>query len=61
MKNLEKIVIPRVTGTNLLKGLVGFAVGYFTYKTLVIYLRRRKYRHIPGPSPKKLFFLFNIP
>ena len=37
-------------------------VGYVGYKTLRIYLLRRKYRHIPGPPTKgiKGFFLGNI-
>ena len=33
--------------------LVGASVAsYFTYLTLTIYLKRRKYRHIPGPGTR---------
>lgn len=31
-----------------------FGFGFFAYKTLQIYLVRRKYSHIPGPKTKGL-------
>jgi hypothetical protein len=38
----------------LLKGVLSLAavsgLGFFTYKTVQIYLMRRKYQHLPGPS-----------
>ena len=35
--------------------LLGTAVSYGTYKIVKIYLTRRKYRHIPGPSTPGFF------
>jgi hypothetical protein len=32
--------------------LVGSCTGFFAYWTLITYLERRKYRHIPGPPTK---------
>ena len=37
-----------VRPTTLLKWLSGAAASYALYKTLEIYLRKRKYRDIPG-------------
>ena len=49
---------------NLLLSLIaGFGLTFVGYKTLKIYLLRRKYRHIPGPKTHGLlgFFLGNVP
>jgi hypothetical protein len=35
--------------SNITKLLAGFGVSFVLYKTVVIYLNQRKYRHIPGP------------
>nr|AHL88993.1 cytochrome p450 3049B1 [Brachionus koreanus] len=42
--------------------LLGTGLSLFAYKTLKIYLLRRKYRHIPGPATKGLlgFYLGNV-
>lgn len=37
-----------------LKLIGGSIVSLWSYYTLSIYLKRRKYRHIPGPIPKGL-------
>ncbi len=39
-------------GRNAAKVLSSLAVCYFLYKTTKIYLKRRKYNHIPGPPTK---------
>ena len=41
-------------------GCVG--AGFFIYKTLKIYIIRRKYRHVPGPKTKGIlgFYLGNL-
>ena len=40
---------------------VGAVFTYFLYKTLNIYLKRRRYRHIPGPQSNGIlgFYLGN--
>jgi hypothetical protein len=42
--------------------LGGLASSYIIYKTIRIYLIRRKYRHIPGPPTKGFtnFFIFSL-
>ena len=34
----------------VLVGISSLAVSYFLYKTFKLYLKTRKYSHIPGPS-----------
>jgi hypothetical protein len=48
--------------SNLLKLVATLASSYTIYKTIQIYLIRRKYRHIPGPSANGLlgFYLGNV-
>lgn len=29
----------------------GLATTYFVYYTIKLYIKKRKYQHIPGPSP----------
>jgi hypothetical protein len=36
----------------ILKCLGGLLGGIWTYKTLSIYIKRRKYKHIPGPKTR---------
>ena len=40
----------------------GLSLSYLGYKTVEIFLNRRKYRHIPGPPTKGLlgFFIGNL-
>ncbi|RNA07005.1 cholesterol 24-hydroxylase-like [Brachionus plicatilis] len=42
--------------------LIGSSFAFFGYKTLKIYLLRRKYKHIPGPKTKGIlgFYLGNV-
>ena len=48
------------------KKIFGFfaslSLGFFAYKTIKIYLVRRKYRHVPGPKTNGItgFFLGNL-
>ena len=35
--------------------LIGSCTSLFSYWTLITYLNRRKYRHIPGPPTKGLY------
>nr|ATW72319.1 cytochrome p450 CYP3049B6 [Brachionus calyciflorus] len=46
----------------ILSILTGIGLGSIGFKTLQIYLRRRKYRHIPGPKTKGIlgFYIGNI-
>lgn len=37
---------------NIGKCVLAAGVSYFIYKTVKIYLRRRQYRHIPGPKTR---------
>lgn len=45
----------------LLVSLLGLAVLYVIYKTIHIYMVRRKYRHLPGPATRGLigFYMGN--
>jgi hypothetical protein len=47
---------------NLFKIVLVFSFAYSIYKTIQIYLLRRKYRHIPGPPANGLlgFYLGNV-
>ena len=38
--------------------LLGSLVGFIGYKTLRIYLSRRKFAHLPGPPTKGIFGFF---
>ena len=44
--------------TKTLALLIGSSTSLFAYWTLTMYLKRRKYRHIPGPPIKGLFGLY---
>ena len=35
---------------DLVKLIAGTAITYGAYKTIQLYIRRRKYQHIPGPG-----------
>jgi hypothetical protein len=37
---------------NAAKSLSGLIVGFILYKTFQMYLKKRKYAHIPGPPTK---------
>lgn len=52
IKEIQKLTLELATPKNLAIVAVSLGVSYVGYKTLVIYLRRRKYRHIPGPPTK---------
>lgn len=41
--------------SNVLKLIATLASSYVIYKSVQIYLLRRKYRHIPGPPANGLF------
>jgi hypothetical protein len=47
---------------SVLLSLTSSALGFFLYKTLSIYLMRKKYSHIPGPPTRGLlgFYLGNL-
>ncbi len=51
-----------LTLSGLLKVVAYLASSYAIYKTIQIYLLRRKYRHIPGPPATGLFgfYLGNV-
>ena len=38
--------------------LIGSCTSLFSYWTLITYLNRRKYRHIPGPPTKGLYVFY---
>lgn len=40
----------RVKPIDVLKIASGFAATFFVYKTIKIYMIRKKYKHIPGPK-----------
>ena len=44
--------------TTGLKVAVVSCAGWFAYYTVSVYLKRRKYRHIPGPPTKGIFGFF---
>lgn len=37
---------------NVVIALSGLGASYFLYKTLKLYLKKRKFRHIPGPPTR---------
>ncbi len=45
---------------NVLSLLAGFVLSIGVYKTIDIYLTRRKYRHIPGPPTKGYSFFVSL-
>lgn len=52
LKDVQKVTFELAKPKNLAIVAAGCGLTYIGYQTLVIYLRRRKYRHIPGPSTK---------
>jgi hypothetical protein len=42
----------KIRSINVFKLIGGFGLSYFIYKTIKIYLKRRKFGHIPGPKTK---------
>jgi len=49
---LQKIILEKSTPKNVLITVGFLSVGFILYKTLRFVLRKRKYRHIPGPPTK---------
>lgn len=58
MSDVRELIVNYSRPANLLKAAAVLAVSYVSYKTLSVYLKRRKYQHIPGPSPRKCAALF---
>lgn len=53
--NLNKMNLPELSELKLSRSLIAkllaaAGLGFFAYKTLAIYLLRRRFRHIPGPE-----------
>jgi hypothetical protein len=46
----KESVVSRLNVSNVVKVSVGLVGSYVVFKTIKIYLTRRKYRHIPGPG-----------
>jgi hypothetical protein len=44
--------MPSLLNKSLVGILIGSCTSLFSYWTLITYLNRRKYRHIPGPPTK---------
>lgn len=42
----------KIRSINVLKIIGGLGFSYFIYKTIKIYLKRRKFSHLPGPKTK---------
>lgn len=51
-----------ITRKSILSVVLGAGLSFIVYKTLKIYLLRRKYRHIPGPKTQGIlgFYLGNV-
>jgi hypothetical protein len=47
--DLKQLTEIRLSYAEITKLLAGAGLTYLLYKSLRIYLERRKYRHIPGP------------
>ena len=47
--DLQKAIIDYSTPNNILLATFGISVSYLLYKIVRFYLKRRKYRNIPGP------------
>ena len=47
--NLQKAIIDYSTPNSILLATFGVSASYLLYKLVRFYLKRRKYRNIPGP------------
>ena len=52
IESAKKMTLSLATPKNIALATAGVGLTYISYRTLSIYLKRRKYRHIPGPSTK---------
>lgn len=52
LKDIRKSIVDCLKPKNVALTTISLGFGYFAYKTVQIYLIRRKYRHIPGPPTK---------
>lgn len=50
--DFQKAIIDNSTPKNILLFTLGLSTSYIVYKIVGFYLKRRKYRHIPGPPTK---------
>ena len=51
-KEIKKITLNLTRPKNLAILTAGLGLSYVAYRTVITYLNRRKYRHIPGPPTK---------
>lgn len=51
-EGLQKAIIEYSTPKNALLVTLGLSTSYLLYKIFRFYLKKRKYRHIPGPPTK---------
>ena len=49
LDDLQKAIIDYSTPNNIVLATFGLSASYLLYKLLGFYLKRRKYRNIPGP------------
>ena len=49
LDDLQKAIIEYSTPNNILLATFGISASYLLYKLVRLYLKRRKYRNIPGP------------
>lgn len=59
IKSVQKLTLDLATPKNIAIIATSFGLAYISYRTMSVYLTRRKYRHIPGP-PTKGSFLNNF-
>lgn len=62
LKEFQARVVDLIRPKKLAIAATGLGLSYFAYKTVRLYLKRRKYRHIPGPPTRGLlgFYMGNL-